>query len=105
MAARAKVPLVPIALRTDAWGQGAPIKDLGPIDPKLPVDFVFGKPVAPEGKGDAAHRYRVIDKLDKLPAGPWKDYFRGLLLRDPKPVAAAAAIALYEAARRGLREG
>jgi 1-acyl-sn-glycerol-3-phosphate acyltransferase len=58
LAARAGVPLVPLALRTGAWGQQSLIeqlKDFGPIRPECPVDFVFGPPQAPAGKGDVAH--------------------------------------------------
>lgn len=72
LAARAKVELVPLALRTDAWGQGRFIKDMGPINPTLPVDFVFGEPQPPEGKGDAAHKAcvefisGVFDKWGRL---------------------------------------
>ena len=39
------MPVVPIALKTDAWGEGSLIKDVGPIDPKLPVHVRFGAPV------------------------------------------------------------
>jgi 1-acyl-sn-glycerol-3-phosphate acyltransferase len=59
LAARAKVPLVPLALRTSMWGTGRWLKDFGPIDPSRPVDFAFGEPIAPEGTGDAAHRATV----------------------------------------------
>lgn len=59
LAARAGVPLVPLALRTDAWGTHRWLKDLGPIRPELPVHLRFGAPLPPEGKGDAAHRSTV----------------------------------------------
>ncbi len=52
LAARAKVPVVPIALRTDAWGNGKWIKDLGPIDRTKKVHFSFGDPLDIEGRGD-----------------------------------------------------
>ena len=45
LARKANVPVVPIALKTDAWGEGSLIKDIGPIDPKLPVHVRFGTPV------------------------------------------------------------
>lgn len=59
LAARAKVPLVPLALRTSMWGAGKTLKDFGPIDPDKPVNFLFGAPIPPEGKGDAAHKATV----------------------------------------------
>lgn len=43
LATRANVPVIPIALKTDAWGQGKRIKELGRIDPALPVRVRFGK--------------------------------------------------------------
>ena len=45
LAARAGVPAVPVALKTDAWGLGKHVKELGKISPSLPIRFVFGKPV------------------------------------------------------------
>ena len=59
LAARSGVPLVPLALKTDAWGTGRIIKDFGPIDPKSAVRMHFGPPLSPEGKGDAAHRATI----------------------------------------------
>ncbi len=57
LAARAGVVLVPIALKTDAWGQrrGEKFKDFGPMDPKLPVKFAIGDPIRLSGKGNEAH--------------------------------------------------
>ncbi|HNX04087.1 MAG TPA: lysophospholipid acyltransferase family protein [Opitutales bacterium] len=45
LARREKVPLVPLALRTDFWGCGWPVKDLGRIRPELDIRFRFGDPV------------------------------------------------------------
>jgi 1-acyl-sn-glycerol-3-phosphate acyltransferase len=56
LAARAGVPLVPLALLTDAWRNGKLIKDLGFIDPSKKVYFRFGKPLRVEGKGNEQHR-------------------------------------------------
>lgn len=55
LAKKAHVPVVPIALKTDAWGEGALIKDIGKITPSLPVHVRFGAPVAIEGTGKAEH--------------------------------------------------
>ena len=56
LASRAKVPIVPIALITDAWGNGKLIKDLGPVDSKKTVRFAFGRPIEIEGRGDQQHQ-------------------------------------------------
>ncbi len=51
LAAKAQVPIVPIALKTDAWGNGKWLKDIGRIDPTKWVHFEFGRPLAIEGRG------------------------------------------------------
>lgn len=43
LAARAGVPVIPAALKTDAWGQGKKIKELGRIRPELTVRVRFGE--------------------------------------------------------------
>lgn len=51
LARRAGVPIVPLALKTDAWGQGKLVKDLGTITPGLPIRYCFGNPIQVEGPG------------------------------------------------------
>lgn len=53
LAKKANVPVIPIALRTDAWGTGSLVKDFGPVNPKLAVHFKFGAPIAITGNGKA----------------------------------------------------
>lgn len=60
LAQKAGVPVIPVALRTDAWGNGWPIKDFGRIDPTLPVHIRFGEPIRIEGNGRKEHQ-QVID--------------------------------------------
>jgi len=58
LARKAGVPIVPVALRSDAWGMGGLfglLKDHGPIRPQIPVHFRFGSPLAVEGSGKAEH--------------------------------------------------
>jgi 1-acyl-sn-glycerol-3-phosphate acyltransferase len=55
LAKRAKVPVVPLALLTDAWQNGKYFKDLGPIDPSRKVYFAFGAPLWIKGRGSDAH--------------------------------------------------
>ncbi len=45
LAQRGNVPVVPVALKTDVWGNGKLIKDLGKIDPSKKVHFYFGEPI------------------------------------------------------------
>jgi 1-acyl-sn-glycerol-3-phosphate acyltransferase len=60
LAKKAGVNVVPIALKTDFWGQGKLIKELGPLDSKKIIYFKFGKsfPVAGAGK---AENQKIID--------------------------------------------
>ena len=62
LALRAGVPVVPIALLTDAWGNGKWFKDLGPIDPQKPVRISFGPPIAITGRGNEQHQ-QIIDYI------------------------------------------
>jgi 1-acyl-sn-glycerol-3-phosphate acyltransferase len=60
LAKRAQVPVVPVALRTDAWGNGPIVKDIGRIDPAKAVRIEFGAPLAVQGTGAAEHQ-RIVD--------------------------------------------
>ncbi len=55
LARQAGVPIVPVALRTDAWGIGKLFKEFGKIDVSLPVRFAFGQPLMVEGRGTNTH--------------------------------------------------
>jgi 1-acyl-sn-glycerol-3-phosphate acyltransferase len=55
LAHRANVPIIPLALKTDAWGNGKRLKDFGKIDPSKKVRFAFGAPISITGKGNEAH--------------------------------------------------
>ena len=55
LAKRANRPVVPIALRTDAWRMGSFVKDFGGLDPSLPAWFEFGQPMTVSGNGKAEH--------------------------------------------------
>ena len=54
LAKKAGVPVVPLALKTDFWGNGRLIKELGPLDHTKTIHFKFGEPfmVAGNGKED-----------------------------------------------------
>lgn len=55
LAKRADVPVVPIALKTDAWGNGRMLKDFGRIDPSKKVYFSFGEPMSIKNRGVEEH--------------------------------------------------
>ncbi|MDA8083083.1 MAG: lysophospholipid acyltransferase family protein [Nitrospiraceae bacterium] len=55
LASRAGVPLLPVALKTDAWGIGSLIKDFGRIDTTKTVHIRFGEPMAVTGRGMHEH--------------------------------------------------
>lgn len=60
LARRAGVPIVPIAIKTDFWGKGKWIKELGPISPDLPVKIKFHPPMTITGRGENQHQ-KTID--------------------------------------------
>ena len=66
LAQRAGVPIVPIALRTDAWGNGPLIKDFGRIGPEKPVRFCFGDPLVIKENAHEIHQYIVSFIKNKL---------------------------------------
>lgn len=51
LAKRAGVKAVPLALKTDCWGNGKWFKDLGKIDPSQTLHMSFGHPLEIEGTG------------------------------------------------------
>jgi 1-acyl-sn-glycerol-3-phosphate acyltransferase len=55
LARRCSVPVVPIALKTDAWGNGRLLKDFGRIDSGKTVHFAFGDPIRVRGSGKEEH--------------------------------------------------
>ncbi|GAB5047123.1 lysophospholipid acyltransferase family protein [Thermodesulfovibrio sp. TK110] len=55
LAKKAQTPVVPIALRTDAWGIGKIFKDFGKIDSSKPICFFIGSPLYIENKGLNEH--------------------------------------------------
>ena len=51
LAKKAGVKVVPVALKTDFWGNGKFIKELGPIDRHKPIHIKFGEPFPISGSG------------------------------------------------------
>jgi 1-acyl-sn-glycerol-3-phosphate acyltransferase len=51
LARKAGVDVVPVALKTDFWGNGKWIKELGPLDSRKPIHIKFGEPMRITGTG------------------------------------------------------
>lgn len=66
LALKAGVPVVPIALKTDAWGTGKIIKDFGRVDKNKRVYITFGEPIKIEGRGAEEHRKVLAFIRDNL---------------------------------------
>lgn len=49
LARKAGVPIIPLALKTDAWRNGKRLKDFGAIEPDKKVYFEFGPPIDSSG--------------------------------------------------------
>ncbi len=74
LARKAGVPVVPLALKTDAWGQGRIIKDFGKISPNRPIRMDFGPAMHIQGNGKAEHQAIVDFISSRLNA--WQGYAR-----------------------------
>lgn len=64
LAKKNNVPVVPVAVLTDAWGNGKKIKDFGKIDPTKTVHISFGESMEVKGNGAEEHQ-QVIDFISK----------------------------------------
>jgi 1-acyl-sn-glycerol-3-phosphate acyltransferase len=71
LAKKAGVPVVPIAIKTDYWGNGKLIKELGPIDPKKTIHIKFGEPFMITGNGKEDNSRIINFILSSLET--WKD--------------------------------
>ena len=64
LAKKAGVPVVPVAIKTDFWGNGRIIKELGPIDHTRPVFIKFGYPFKVTGSGKEENN-RIIEFIQR----------------------------------------
>ncbi len=64
LAKRCNVPVVPFALKTDAWGLGRRLKDFGPIRPEKTVHIHFGEPMQIRGSGKDEH-HAIMEFIEK----------------------------------------
>lgn len=61
LAKKANVPLIPIALKTSAWGFSSITKDLGKISPEIPIQITFGEPIFIESNNGKEEHQKSID--------------------------------------------
>ena len=66
LAKRANVPVIPVALKTDAWAEGRHIKDFGRVYPSKKVHFAFGKPLWVKDRGTEEHSEVISFITSKL---------------------------------------
>jgi 1-acyl-sn-glycerol-3-phosphate acyltransferase len=60
LAQRTGVPVLPLALRTDFWGNGRGVlRDFGPLGPCRDIHFAFGEPIPPGTSARDAQRQVV----------------------------------------------
>lgn len=64
LAQRTGVPVVPVAIKTDAWGQGIKIKEIGKIRPDLTVRYCFAEPMPITKPGKEEHA-AICDFIEK----------------------------------------
>ena len=64
LAKRCSAPVVPFALKTDAWGLGRRLKDFGPIRPEKTVHIHFAEPLTVRGNGKEEHN-TVVAFIEK----------------------------------------
>jgi 1-acyl-sn-glycerol-3-phosphate acyltransferase len=60
LAKKAGVVVIPIALKTDFWGNGKLVKELGPLDHKKHIHIKFGDPMHITGNGKEENQ-KIID--------------------------------------------
>lgn len=61
LAARAGVPAIPLALKTDFWSTGRLIKDFGPIRPARNIHFAFGSPITVDRQNSREAHQSIVE--------------------------------------------
>lgn len=74
LARKAGVPVVPVAIKTDFWGNGKLLKELGPLDSRKTIHFKFGEPFNITGNGREDNQ-RIIDFVQSS-LDEWKENFK-----------------------------
>ncbi len=57
LALKAGVDIIPVAIKTDFWGNGRFTGYLGPINRKKPIHIAFGEAIPVSGNGKNEHQY------------------------------------------------
>ena len=60
LAKKAGVEVVPVAIKTDFWGNGRLVKELGPLDSRKHIHIKFGEPHKVTGSGKDENQ-KIID--------------------------------------------
>jgi len=76
LAKKNNVPVIPVAILSDAWGNGKLLKDFGKIDPSKEVKISFGEPIIIKGNGNEEHQ-QAIDFI----GGKFKEWGREDLIK------------------------
>lgn len=63
LASRAGVPVIPVALKTDYWGNSQLLRGFGPVRRDRPVMLEFGAAIPLSGRGKAEHE-AVLDFIE-----------------------------------------
>ena len=63
LAKAAGVQVIPVAIKTDFWGNGKYLRDFGPLHREEPIRMLFGPPITIEGSGKEEHQ-RVVDFIE-----------------------------------------
>lgn len=66
LARNSKVPVVPLALKTDCWSNGLLIRPLGRIQPERTIRIAFAPPIGPLDASTDAHEKTLAFIIDKL---------------------------------------
>jgi len=72
LAKKANVPVVPTAIKTDFWGNGKIIKELGKLDHRKIIYIKFGTPFSVKGTGREENQY--IIKFIQENLTEWDNY-------------------------------
>lgn len=66
LAKNAGVPIIPVAVKSDFWGNGRILKDIGPIHREKEIRFEFGEPIIVKDNGKQAHQDVINFIVGKL---------------------------------------
>ncbi|MBQ7607188.1 MAG: 1-acyl-sn-glycerol-3-phosphate acyltransferase [Desulfovibrionaceae bacterium] len=70
LAKKACVPLLPLALKTDAWAAGSVIKEIAQFRPERPIHFRFAEAMMVTGNSKAIHESLITFIMNSL--SEWK---------------------------------